>query len=66
MTDSEKLGRIKARVAMIQEERRKPKRKRVFGLIGSCLHDIENMLSGVEAIYAIKGSEIADAPQTAG
>lgn len=60
MTDTEKLGRIKARVQMIQGERRKPKRKRVVGLIGACLRDIEGMLAEVEAVYAIK-----DAPQSA-
>ncbi|MFM0243754.1 hypothetical protein [Paraburkholderia sediminicola] len=53
MDNAEKLGRIKARVAMIQEERRKPKRKRVVGLIGSCLRDIDSLLAGVEPIYAL-------------
>lgn len=53
MDDTEKLGRIKARVLMIQEERRKPKRKRIVGLIGACLRDIESMLAEVEAIYVL-------------
>jgi hypothetical protein len=66
MDNAEKLGRIKARVAMIQEERRKPKRKRVVGLIGACLREIEDMLSGVEAIYAIKVEVVADAQHKAG
>jgi hypothetical protein len=57
MTDAEKLGRIKSRVQMIQEERRKPKRKRVVGLVGACLREIEGMLAEVDAIYAIKGKE---------
>lgn len=66
MTDAEKLGRIKARVAMIQEERRKPKRKRVIGLIGSCLNDIESLLSEVNAIYTVKGKNTTGAQRRAG
>lgn len=66
MTDAEKLGRIKARIEMIQTERRKPKRERIVGLIGSCLRGIEDMLSDVEAIYAIKVEGAADAQHKAG
>lgn len=61
MTDAEKLGRIKARVQMIQEERRKPKRKRVVGLVGACLRDIEIMLSEIQAVYVITSTaHVAD------
>lgn len=66
MTDEEKLGRIKARIEMIQCERRKPKRERVVGLIGACLREIEDILSDVEAIYAIERDGKADAQPKAG
>jgi hypothetical protein len=66
VTDAEKLGRIKACVEMIQCERRKPKRKRIVGLIGACLHKMEGMLSDVEAIYAIEWDGKTDAQYKAG
>jgi hypothetical protein len=66
VTDEEKLGRIKACIEMIQCERRKPKRKRIVGLIGACLHEMEGMLSAVEAIYAIEWDGKAGAQHKAG